>query len=87
MALLSSLEGEDLCQVCLVVRKENRKQSESGTLKESAGIVKLLVALEETDLVLGKQPAGDHLCVLSMDTGAFVGRSREVAKPPPRVEV
>lgn len=86
-ALLSSLEGEDLCVVCLVVRDESRKQSESGTLKESAGIAKLLVALDETDLISSVRPNDSHLSILNMDTKIFVGRSMEVAKPPPRVGV
>ncbi|MBD5781290.1 hypothetical protein IEN85_17450 [Pelagicoccus sp. NFK12] len=86
-ALLSSIEGQDLCEVCLVVREENRKQSESGTLKESAGIAKLLVMADDCELALNIRPSDSFCCIQQMGTNLLAGRSDEVSKPPPRVEV
>ncbi|MDQ8181516.1 hypothetical protein [Pelagicoccus sp. SDUM812005] len=86
-ALISSIEGVDLCEVCLVVREENRKQSESGTLKESAGIAKLLVMSDDADAVYALPPKFEFSCIRGEDTGKFASRSEEVAKPPPRIEV
>lgn len=86
-ALLSSIQGQDLCEVCLVVRDESRKQSERGTLKESAGIAKLLVMSDDCESLVDLRPAVDCFCILSMETGFLVGRSEEAAKPPPRIEV
>ncbi|MDQ8186624.1 hypothetical protein [Pelagicoccus sp. SDUM812002] len=86
-ALISSLEGEDLCKVCLVVREENRKQSESGTLKESPGMAKLLVMSDDCEWLEALRPVGGYAGILERGTDVFVGRSEEVAKPPPRIEV
>ncbi len=86
-ALLSSIGGENLCEVCLFVREENRKQSESGTLKESVGIAKLLVMADNCELSAAERSVVSYACILRMDTKPLAGRSEEVAKPPPRIGV
>ncbi len=86
-ALLSSIGDEELCDVCLFVREESRKQSESGTLKESVGIAKLLLMADDCELSAAERVVVSYACILRMETKPLVGRSEEVAKPPPRIGV
>lgn len=86
-ALLSSIEGEDLCQVCLVIRDENRKQAESGTAKESYAIAKTLMLGNESSSIMPPEPLLCYGECVSSRTAVLSGRSEEVATPPPRFEV
>lgn len=86
-AVLSTLQGEDLCVVCLYVREESRKQSENGVMKESAGIAKLLCLPDDGALLPLSPPMVAYDERFILDTNIPSGRFCEVPVPPPRFEV
>jgi len=86
-AVLSSLEGEDLCELCFVIRDENRKQSEPGTAKESSAIAKTLVLAYEMGDLFPAEPLARFLELSWGRSEIPLGRSEEVAMAPPRFEV
>ncbi|MBK1877759.1 hypothetical protein [Pelagicoccus mobilis] len=86
-AVLSSLEGEDLCELCFVIRDENRKQSEPGTIKESSAIAKTIVLAYELNDLFPVEPASRFVGHISSCPSVPHGRSDEVATAPPRFEV
>lgn len=85
-AVLSTLQGEDLCVVCLFVREESRKQGESGTVKESAGIAKLLCLPDGEELFSISTRVPSYEARTILDTSIPRGRRGDVAVPPPRFE-
>lgn len=86
-ALLSTLEGQDLCKVCFVIRDENRKQTEPGVVKESSAIAKTLLLASETGEVFPIRPVGTFVGIISIRMQVPLGASGEVPTAPPRFEV
>lgn len=86
-AVISSLEGQDLCELCIVIRDENRKQSEPGAVKESSAIAKTIVLANEKSETFPEAPASRFVGVDLIQLSVPMGRCGEVATAPPRFEV
>lgn len=86
-AAFASLDGSELCNVCLSVRAEAEKRRASEPEGEAAQSAPLFGAAGEQSICHAPRAPRPERCPVSLERGGSPdGRPREVAKTPPRFE-
>lgn len=86
-AVISSIEGQDLCEVCVVIRDESRKQGEAGNAKDASSIAKTLLLPFEAEESFPRAPRGSFAGLVESGAAVPQGRIDDVVTAPPRFEV
>lgn len=84
-ALRSSVVGQDLCELCLIVREESKERSSGTTYQEKVATAKAVGSEVEPGLRVAVDASGYAIFALRDDV-APEGLAREVCGPPPRFE-